>query len=83
MQIAQNSIKYYTFIEPMLERCAAILSTSTRYEKMFEQDLRVQKALVNLYGEVSDFLQRLRRMLSSGCMSSDGYPCHLSGIVHD
>lgn len=45
-----------------------ILSTSVRYEKMFEEDPTIQTALRGLYYEIFEFLQRIRRTLSKNCM---------------
>ena len=46
---------------------ADILSTSASYEMLFEKEVRVQKALTELYLEVSQFLQCLQTTISHGC----------------
>ena len=66
-------MKYYSFVERLLAKLSDILSISGRYEKMFEQDQRVQDALKELYLEVLLFLQRLRATISRGCRSSAFY----------
>ena len=70
-QIAQNSVKYYSFIEYIVIKSADILSTSTRYRKMFEKEQRVQEALADLYLEIMQLLQRLKVTISKSCEFGD------------
>lgn len=63
-------MKYYSFIERMVTKLADVLSSSARYEKMFEHEQRVRTALTDLYLEVLLFLQRIRATISTGCRSS-------------
>ena len=51
----------------MLIKLTDVVSISARYEKIFEQELRVRTALSDLYFEVLLFLQRIRTTISTGC----------------
>ena len=73
IKIAQNSIKYYSFIERMLIKLADIFSFSARYHKLFGQEERVRSALTDLYLELLIFLQRIRATISAGGKFQD---CH-------
>ena len=66
-QIAQNSVKYYWFIERMLTKFADILSTSSRYGKMFKTEPGVQKALSEVYFEIIEFLRKIKATILRGC----------------
>ena len=50
-------------------KIADIVSTSARYEILFETEARVQKALTQLYLEISQILQCMQSTLSHGCKS--------------
>ena len=66
-QVLLNAVRSYKFIECGLVKMADILSSSVRYEKMFEEDLCVQIALKDLYLEILLFLQRIRTTVSKKC----------------
>ena len=51
----------------MLMKFADILSNSARYEVLFEKEARVQKAMTDLYLEVSQFLHCLQSTISRSC----------------
>lgn len=70
IQALLNAIRSYKFVECALIKLADILSTSARYEKMFENKICVQVALKDLYLEVLLFLQKIQTTVCKKCMSN-------------
>jgi hypothetical protein len=65
--VAQTSVMYFQYIDTALVRLGDVLSISKQYEKMFENDDRVNSILKDLYGEIYVFLEKIRVAVSVGC----------------